>query len=184
MKQCFTLIRPFTILFLLIVIVEFSSPIFAAEPQRELLWPDGAPEAKGDKPEDKPTLTIFLPKKSKANGTAVVICPGGAYGHLSVDQEGKQIAEWLNSLGVAGFVLEYRHRGRGYGHPGPFARRAAGDPHRPGGAAQWNVNPEQNRHNGFFGRRASRHPPRARISIKATAKPPIRSKNRVAGRIS
>jgi len=98
----------------------------AAEPQTLLLWPDGAPGAKGDRPEDKPTLTVFLPEESKAVGTAVVICPGGGYGGLATDHEGKQIGQWLNSLGVAGFVLEYRHRGRGYGHPAPLndAQRA------------------------------------------------------------
>lgn len=99
---------------------------FAAEPTRELLWPNGAPGAKGDAAADKPTLTIYLPEKEKANGTAIVICPGGGYGGLATDHEGKQIAQWLNSLGVAGFVLEYRHSGRGYKHPAPLqdAQRA------------------------------------------------------------
>jgi len=154
MKLCFTLIRQCNILFLLFSIFAFSSRVFAAEPQRELLWPNGAPGAKGDKLDDKPTLTIFLPEKSKANGTAVVICPGGGYGHLSVDKEGIQIAEWLNSLGVAGFVLEYRHRGRGYGHPAPLqdAQRAIRTVRA--GAAQWNINPA---HIGIIGFSAGGH---------------------------
>ena len=75
----------------------------------ELLWPVGAPGAKGNEDGDKPTLTIYLPPKEKATGTAVVICPGGGYGHLAMDHEGHQIARWLNSLGVAGFILKYRH---------------------------------------------------------------------------
>ncbi|MFZ5830055.1 MAG: alpha/beta hydrolase, partial [Planctomycetota bacterium] len=97
-----------------------------AQPKVELLWPAGAPGALGDTPNDKPTLTIWLPAAEKATGAAVVICPGGGYVNLAVDHEGKQIAEWLNSLGVAGFVLEYRHRRRGYGHPYPMldAQRA------------------------------------------------------------
>lgn len=97
-----------------------------AEPATELLWPGGAPGAKGDKPADKPTLTIYLPEAEKANGAAVVICPGGGYGNLATDHEGHQIAQWLNLMGVAGFILEYRHRGRGYGHPAPLedAQRA------------------------------------------------------------
>ena len=113
----------------------------ADEPQRMLLWPNGAPGAKGDKDADKPTLTVFLPEKEKANGTAVVICPGGGYQHLAVDHEGIQIAEWLNSLGVAGFVLEYRHKGRGYMHPAPLqdAQRAIRTIRA--NAAQWNVSP-------------------------------------------
>lgn len=53
-----------------------------------------------------PTLTIFKPKKS--NGTAVVICPGGGYLHLSINKEGYKVAEWLNSLGITAIVLKYR----------------------------------------------------------------------------
>jgi len=94
----------------------------------ELLWPDGAPGAKGEKEGDKPSLTIYLPAPDKATGAAVVICPGGGYGHLAMDHEGHQVAEWLNSFGVAGFILKYRHRnsGAGYGHPAPLldAQRA------------------------------------------------------------
>ena len=65
-------------------------------PKVELLWPDGAPDAKGTEDRDKPTLTIFLPPEGKGNGTSVVICPGGGYQFLAVDHEGKQIPEWLN----------------------------------------------------------------------------------------
>lgn len=94
-------------------------------PPVELLWPKGAPGAVGDEAADKPTLTIHLPPADKATGTAVVICPGGGYGHLAVDHEGKQIAEWLNSMGVAGFILQYRIAPR-YHHPAPLqdAQRA------------------------------------------------------------
>ncbi|MGD0519504.1 MAG: alpha/beta hydrolase [Thermoguttaceae bacterium] len=139
---------------LLSVAIFNSTFIFSAEPQRELLWPNGAPGAKGDKPADKPAMTVFLPDKSKANGTAVVICPGGGYAHLSLDKEGKQIAEWLNSLGVAGFVLEYRHRGGGYGHPAPMqdAQRAIRTVRAR--AADWNVNPA---HVGVIGFSAGGH---------------------------
>lgn len=98
----------------------------AAEPTKELLWPDGAPGAKGDRPEDKPTLTFCLPAKDKATGTAVVVCPGGGYGHLATGHEGSDIAAWFNEMGVAAVILEYRHRNRGYGHPAPLkdAQRA------------------------------------------------------------
>ncbi len=99
---------------------------WAAEPKVELLWPDGAPGALGKEPKDKPTLTVWLPSPENAAGAAIVVCPGGGYGMLAVDHEGTQIAEWLNSRGIAAFVLEYRHRGRGYGHPAPLqdAQRA------------------------------------------------------------
>lgn len=75
----------------------------------EPLWVDGAPGTKGSEDGDRPTLTIYLPPKEKATGTGVVICPGGGYGFLAMDHEGHQIAQWLNSLGVAGFILKYRH---------------------------------------------------------------------------
>jgi acetyl esterase/lipase len=85
-------------------------------PKTELLWPDGAPGAQGAEDADRPSITIYLPATTKATGTGVVVCPGGGYQHLAVDHEGKQIAEWLNDLGVAAFVLKYR-LGPKYHHP-------------------------------------------------------------------
>src|SRR5947207_10627972 len=87
-----------------------------AKPQVLLLWPQGAPGAVGNEDKDKPSLTVYLPPTDKANGAAVVICPGGGYGALAVDHEGKQVAEWLNSIGVAGVMLKYR-LGPKYKHP-------------------------------------------------------------------
>jgi acetyl esterase/lipase len=56
----------------------------------------------------KPTLTVYAPPKDKANGTAVIICPGGGYNILAWDLEGTEIAEWLNKHGVTALVLKYR----------------------------------------------------------------------------
>ena len=56
----------------------------------------------------KPTLTIFLPEKSKANGTAVIICPGGGYWITSIVKEGFAVARKFNEWGIAAFVLNYR----------------------------------------------------------------------------
>lgn len=56
----------------------------------------------------QPTLTAYLPEKSKANGTAVIIAPGGGFHFLSINSEGIDVAKWLNAHGVAGFVLKYR----------------------------------------------------------------------------
>ncbi len=81
-----------------------------------LLWPDGAPGAKGTSDADRPAISIFLPQKEKMTGSAVVVCPGGGYTMLALDHEGKQIGEWLNSHGVAAFVLRYRLAPR-YRHP-------------------------------------------------------------------
>jgi acetyl esterase/lipase len=92
----------------------------AAEPKTELLWPNGAPEAKGTDPKDKPTLIIWSPEKEKNCGAAIVVCPGGGYGGLAMDHEGKQIGEWLTSHGITALICDYRHRGKGYGHPAPL----------------------------------------------------------------
>lgn len=97
-----------------------------ADSKTELLWPAGAPGAKGETENDKPALTISLPPAEKSTGAAVVICPGGGYGGLAIGYEGHDIGKWLNDHGVAAFVLKYRHRGTGYGHPAPLddAQRA------------------------------------------------------------
>lgn len=55
-----------------------------------------------------PTLGVFLPDPAIATGTAVVICPGGSFQTLSIDNEGNEEAKWLNDHGVAAFVLKYR----------------------------------------------------------------------------
>tara|TARA_R110002072_G_scaffold46591_2_gene128852 strand:+ start:25287 stop:26213 length:927 start_codon:yes stop_codon:yes gene_type:complete len=94
-------------------------------PESVLLWPDGAPGALGTEAKDKPRVIVYRAagKPTGANDSptpAIVICPGGGYGHLAMDHEGHQIAAWCNSLGVTGVILEYRHRGKGYGHPAPL----------------------------------------------------------------
>ncbi len=114
-----------------------------AETRVELLWPAGAPGAKGQSDNDKPTLTISLPPADKATGTAVVICPGGGYGGLAMGYEGVEVGEWFNSFGVAAFVLKYRHRGTGYGHPAPLedAQRAIRTVRAQAGA--WKIDPNR-----------------------------------------
>ena len=75
-------------------------------PQTFPLWPGKAPLAVGDSAADKPELTAYRPEKP--NGTAVVVCPGGGYGFLANDHEGKQVAEFFVKNGVTAFVLKYR----------------------------------------------------------------------------
>lgn len=89
------------------------------------LWPEAAPGARGGADDFRPTLTIY-PAAAKRAGAGIVICPGGGYGFTAMDHEGHQIAAWLNSFGVTGLILDYRHRKRGYGHPAPLqdAQRA------------------------------------------------------------
>lgn len=55
-----------------------------------------------------PILTVFLPDEDKSNHSGVVVCPGGGYQILAINLEGYEIAHWLNSLGFAAFVLQYR----------------------------------------------------------------------------
>ncbi len=84
------------------------------------LWSDKAPLAVGDSDLDKPSLTVYLAPKETATGAAVVICPGGGYGFLAADHEGKQVAEFFNAHGVHAFVLKYRIVGKD--RPGPLGK--------------------------------------------------------------
>ena len=70
----------------------------------------------------QPTITVYLPAKDKANGTGIVICPGGGYQHLAIDKEGHDIARWLNTIGIAAVVLKYRL-------PGSMRGSSQGDIH-------------------------------------------------------
>jgi acetyl esterase/lipase len=112
----------------LIVSLMVVTPCFAADnPPEVLLWPAGAPGSEGittgnvvvEKGKNgthnrsvtqvhSPSLTVYLPPKEKATGAAVVICPGGGHRMLAIEHEGHDVAKWLNSIGVAGFVLTYR----------------------------------------------------------------------------
>ena len=56
----------------------------------------------------QPQLLAFFPPEGKANGTSVVICPGGGYARLSIVKEGQKIAEKFNEIGITAFVLKYR----------------------------------------------------------------------------
>jgi acetyl esterase/lipase len=56
----------------------------------------------------KPSLEVYLPDSATANGTAIVICPGGGFRTLSINSEGIEVAKWLNKRGVTAFVLRYR----------------------------------------------------------------------------
>jgi acetyl esterase/lipase len=144
LRKCYHLLMKIEIVQLLLAgMTIVCGRALAADSKSALLWPSGAPGAHGDAPADKPTLTIWLPEESKATGTAVVICPGGGYTHLAMDHEGKQIAQWLNTLGVAGIVLEYRHQGTGYNHPAPLldAQRAIRTVRAR--ALEWKVDPNR-----------------------------------------
>ena len=139
--------RNLAILLTLITQVVIAGTIHAGEISTsrnvELLWPNGAPGAKGDQDNDKPTLTICLPEKDKANGAAVMICPGGGYGFVSMEHEGTKIADWLNSIGIAAFVLNYRQSGRGYGYPAPLQDAQRAMKVVRSRADEWNIDPQR-----------------------------------------
>ena len=113
------------------------------EPQQILLWERNVPNALGNEEKDKPKTTVWFPDIDKSVGTAIVVCPGGGYGNLAMDHEGKQIAEWFNSFGVTAAVLDYRHRSKGYGHPNPLldVQRAIRIVRL--NAKAWNIDPAQ-----------------------------------------
>jgi acetyl esterase/lipase len=107
------------------------------------LWLQGTPGAKGNDPDkDIPTLTVWLPRPEAATGSAVVVCPGGGYAMLAIDHEGKQVAEWLNSLGIAAFVLQYR-LGPRYHHPAMLQDAARAIRTVRAGAKTWGIDPHR-----------------------------------------
>lgn len=106
----------------------FASPIaIFAQPSTVDLWSDSAKTASSSDIKETwtdrgkngvvdrsvtfvstPDMTVYLPLKEKNTGVGVIICPGGGYEHLAIDKEGHDVAKWLNSIGIAGFVLKYR----------------------------------------------------------------------------
>lgn len=105
--------------------------LLAQPPVNEVLplWSGKAPHAVGDSPHDKPSVTVFKAPADKANGAACVICPGGGYGFLADEHEGKDAAVFLNKHGITALVLKYRIAQpdrKGPLHPAPLedAQRA------------------------------------------------------------
>lgn len=160
------LLDPLTILVLCaLCVLGGSAPLaaWAAEPEELKLWPGEVPgEADFQPPVTKPapprndgitrlalvtepTMTVLRAPADKANGAAVLICPGGGYHILAWDLEGTEIAAWLNSLGVTAAVLKYRvpRRDKDVPHTAPLqdAQRALRLLRQ--NATQWNVDPKR-----------------------------------------
>ena len=102
----------------------------APQPERRVivLWPEGVPNARPDGGVERlqdgrvynvqnPTLTV-VPPVGAANGTSVIVCPGGGYARLAVVNEAEGVAERLRQVGVTTFILKYRLAE--YGHPAPL----------------------------------------------------------------
>ena len=108
----------------------FAGLALSAERGEEIkLWANGAPGSEGitapevSKPSAAPkngklpgdisvshypSIYVFLPPREKATGAAMVVAPGGGHTHLVMEKEGWEVADWLNSHGIAAFVLKYR----------------------------------------------------------------------------
>lgn len=102
-----------------------AAPIVTAAAQRPLpiqdgqtipLWSGTAPGALGTDTTDIPAVMVFLPRNVAPNTPAIIVCPGGSYQRLASNHEGRQVANYLNSMGIAAFVLRYR-LGPRYHHP-------------------------------------------------------------------
>jgi len=106
--------------YLTTVMVSFALNSIAQEKPLPL-YPNGVPNSKPTpatyiEKDDKgwatnvsiPTITPYLPEKGTANGTAIVVFPGGGYAGLSMENEGSSIAKAFNKIGVTAFVVKYR----------------------------------------------------------------------------
>jgi hypothetical protein len=91
-------------------------PLPVSDGQVIRLWSGAAPGALGNDDSDIPALTVYLPRVMNARTPAMIVCPGGGYRILASNHEGRQVANFLNSLGIAAFVLRYR-LGPRYQHP-------------------------------------------------------------------
>lgn len=93
----------------------FLMPIVMNGQDSLRLWSGEIPGALGEEDHDIPLLIHYSP--SQANGTAVVICPGGGYSILAMGHEGHDVATWFAERGVHAFILTYRLGSNGYRHP-------------------------------------------------------------------
>jgi acetyl esterase/lipase len=109
----------------LVAALVMSTSLLAAETPAEIpLWPSGAPGSDGKTAREavttsasgelsvssihNPSITPYLPSRDKANGTAMLVIPGGGHRMLAITHEGYNVAEWLRDRGIAAFVLKHR----------------------------------------------------------------------------
>lgn len=126
-----------------------SGAAVSAEPQPELLWPNGPPDSNGlEGPEvvkacigniSIPTMTVYPAPKEKATGAAVVVIPGGGYGVVCVGSEGLPIVKELNERGITAVLLKYRLPNQQHLIPANDARRAIRTTRAK--AAEWGIDP-------------------------------------------
>ena len=114
----------------------------AEDPEVIRLWEGPAPGANGEAEKDIPRLLLHRatePAAAATGRTAVLVCPGGGYGHLAMGHEGQEIAAWFNEVGITVGILDYRHRGKGYGHPAPLQDAQRGLRQLRAHAADWGL---------------------------------------------
>jgi endo-1,4-beta-xylanase len=109
----------------LVAVLVVSGSLIAAQTPAEIpLWPSGAPGSEGKTAKEvittsasgevsvssihSPSITPYLPPKDKANGTAILVIPGGGHRMLAITHEGYNVGEWLRERGIAAFVLKHR----------------------------------------------------------------------------
>lgn len=107
------------------------------------LWNGPAPLSHGTTQNDIPSLTVYLPQNAAAPTSAIVICPGGGYGHLAWDHEGINEAKWFQARGVAAMILRYRLPVNGYRHPVPMLDVQRAIRVVRSHAADWKINPRK-----------------------------------------
>jgi acetyl esterase/lipase len=144
--------------------------VFSARAQVVNIWPGVAPGSEHWTQKERtientpvgtvifnvvtPTLTAYLPERTKATGTGVIIAPGGAFVALAISLESKDVARWLQERGIAAFVLKYRiMEKRGEGIPENMNMDEAGKYGIADGiqalkvvrqhAAEWGVSPDK-----------------------------------------
>ncbi len=130
-----------------------SMPVSVNQQKPIPLWPQGAPGALGREEKDIPAITPYLPDGTKANGTAIVICPGGGYVRLA-DHEGRDYALFLNAHGITAFVLKYRLGADGYRHPSMLEDAARAVRMIREMSSQWGIDPKRT---GIMGSSAGGH---------------------------
>ena len=143
----------------LLAILSFNISYGQKQPTEIPLWANGAPgfENRRNEPTQakdwwvknihNPSITVYAAPKDKATGTAVIVCPGGGHRELVFNAEGKEAAEFLNSIGVTAFVLKYRLANE-ENSPYILEKHVREDAYRAmrlvrSRATEWNVNPDK-----------------------------------------
>jgi acetyl esterase/lipase len=144
-----------TALILSVAVTLGAEPV--AEPQPQLLWPNGTPDHNGlQGPEvvkscvgniSIPTITVYHAPKEKATGAAVVVIPGGGYGVVCVTIEGMPIAKKLNERGITAITLKYRLPNKNHLIPANDARQAIRTVRA--NAEAWGIDPKRIGVSGF-----------------------------------